>query len=47
MRKANLRLHPGKCHLLWRKTTVLGHIISVGGMATDLAKVVVVKELTR
>lgn len=41
--KANLRLHLRKCDLLQHKTTFLRHVLIMEGIATDLAKVAVVK----
>lgn len=44
IRKANLRLHPGKCHLLRRETAFLGHVISKAGVTMDVPKVAAVKD---
>lgn len=44
IRRVNLRLHSGKCNLLRRKTTFLGHVICTESVATDLAKVATVKD---
>lgn len=42
--RANLRLHPVKCHLLRHETTFVSHVISTEGMATVPAKVSAVKD---
>uniref|UniRef100_A0A3Q3KZ30 Gypsy retrotransposon integrase-like protein 1 n=1 Tax=Mastacembelus armatus TaxID=205130 RepID=A0A3Q3KZ30_9TELE len=44
IRKAGLRLNPAKCNLLARQTQFLGHVVSERGVATDPAKVAVVKD---
>ena len=45
LRSFNLKLKPGKCHILQREFRYLGHIISAGGMSTDPVKTTAVKAM--
>ncbi|KAJ8417748.1 hypothetical protein AAFF_G00225910 [Aldrovandia affinis] len=44
IRQAGLRLNPKKCQLFRRETAFLGHVVSADGVATDLAKIVAVRD---
>lgn len=44
IRRASLLLHPKKCHLFQHETSFLGHVLSAAGVATDLAKVYVIRD---
>ena len=43
LRKANLRLHGGKCHFATAKVRFLGHIFSPAGISVDPDKIEIVK----
>lgn len=43
-REANLKIRPSKCHFLKKSVTLLGHVVSDKGVATDPAKISAVKE---
>lgn len=45
LRKANLRINPGKCEFFKRETKYLGHIISGDGIKTDPDKVAAIQEM--
>ena len=44
LRKANLKLKPGKCELFQKSVSFLGHIVSENGVSTDPKKIEAVKE---
>lgn len=47
LQEANLKLKPSKCKLLQRRVIFLGHVVSEQGVATDPAKIEVVKDWPR
>ena len=44
LRKANLKLKPGKCELFQKSVNFLGHVVSENGVSTDPKKIEAVKE---
>ena len=44
LRKANLKLHPNKCHLFQRRVSFLGHVISERGVEVQEEKISVVRD---
>lgn len=44
LRKANLKLHPSKCHLFQRRVSFLGHVISEKGIEMQEEKISVVRD---
>ena len=44
LRKANLKLHPSKCHFAMAELLYLGHVIGAGGVRVDESKIELVKK---
>ena len=44
LRKANLKLKPGKCELFQKSVSFLGHVVSENRVSTDPKKIEAVKE---